>query len=88
MTQVVSKLKSIWDWPLRSQFAETADQRRSLKRSAEVGAAVGSIAAAVSAFSLQMRGDHTLALSVALVVSGYYAGSFSWKKMHDPQRSM
>lgn len=75
----VNAVSKLWDWPLKSRYAKTTDEKRQLKLTCEFSAVSGAtISTAVIAFFVSNTAAAILVAGVA-VVGGYYTGSAAWK---------
>lgn len=79
MSKIVENIRSMWDWPLRSEFAQARGQIDSLKRASEAGSILCGIGSAGVIYAFELSAAPSAVLATASVLAGYYAGSATWR---------
>lgn len=78
-TAFVNAVTGIWDWPLKSEYAKTPDERRQLKLTCEFSAMSGSLVSTAAIAFFASNAAAAILMAGVAVVGGYYAGSMAWK---------
>lgn len=86
MNSLINSFHKVIDWPLVSNNANNSNSKKSLKQSAELGAAFGAVSSGGLAITYGASAMLTAGIATSSVIIGYYAGSAAWKAFNHLRR--
>ncbi len=80
MNKISKSIKTAWDWPLRSEFVKSAEDKKSLRSASDFGSAVAGVVVFPPIATTYLQSNTTaIIIAAALVLGGFYCGSSVWK---------